>query len=457
MTSPHANHSNIPVPTNKMSSPTISNNKNCISPKILLKPQVTEPDPTTCVDRARKIILQIQSHMRESKNIKTEIKNGVLEKIQLLLALVKEASGTNNNKNPKNKKIEQEKTRETEIRELLNKENSSKEEEKIKENQADKTEINELKNLIEEQTRLLRKEKILLEQNNERMEILGKTLEIHRKEIENKTYASVTAGQTGRQIPIKPTLHSILISSKDETETGDEILKQIKETINAKESDIKIEKIRKAKDRKIILSCSNEEERKKVKEKLQETKHKLNVDDIKNKNPLIIMKGVLVGTKDEDIIKQLKNRHTDIFTNKEEIESKIEIIYKRKVRNPHINHVVIRVIPQIWKKMTQKGFVHIDMLKIKVEDQSPLIQCSMCLGYGHGRKYCPKEIEKEKCSYCSEQHLKINCEIWKAEQTPTCINCVHAKNHQTNHTAFSKECPVRARWEALARASIAYC
>ncbi|KAL4707899.1 hypothetical protein ACJJTC_013690 [Scirpophaga incertulas] len=40
---------------------------------------------------------------------------------------------------------------------------------------------------------------------------------------------------------------------------------------------------------------------------------------------------------------------------------------------------------------------------------------------------------------------------------PECRNCAKAGLEGTNHNAFSRECPVRARWDAIARSTVAYC
>ncbi|XP_050676833.1 uncharacterized protein LOC126973533 [Leptidea sinapis] len=87
------------------------------------------------------------------------------------------------------------------------------------------------------------------------------------------------------------------------------------------------------------------------------------------------------------------------------------------------------VSPQIWKRVTENGQLHIDIQRIQVEDQSPLLQCTRCLGYGHGKRFCKEEVD----------------------------SCSHSKADINDHNAFSQSCPVRKQWDDLARSSVAYC
>lgn len=268
------------------------------------------------------------------------------------------------------------------------------------------------------------------------------------------TYANVASTAPGRRGPERIALHSVVVSAKDKTISGDEVLSQIRETINAKEGWIKVDRVRKAKDRKVIVGCSTEEGRQKIKERLGKAGDRLQVEDIQNKDPLLILRDVLQYNSDEDIKSALRNQNRSLFQDIGN-EDRLEIRFRRKSRNPHANHVVIRVSPKLWLRMTEAEAVHIDLQKIRVADFSPLVQCSLCLGYGHGRRFCKDTVAK--CSHCGGPHMKLECADWLANVTPKCCNCTLAKMDQTDHNAFSQECPVRRKWDTLARASIAYC
>ena len=67
------------------------------------------------------------------------------------------------------------------------------------------------------------------------MEELKEVVERRRESLEKTTYAGVTAGETKRVSPQPAALHSIVVSSKNEIDTGEEVLAQIREVVKAKD------------------------------------------------------------------------------------------------------------------------------------------------------------------------------------------------------------------------------
>ncbi|CAH2086403.1 unnamed protein product [Euphydryas editha] len=125
------------------------------------------------------------------------------------------------------------------------------------------------------------------------------------------------------------------------------------------------------------------------------------------------------------------------------------------MRNPHTVHVVIGTSPTLWSRITGMGSVHVDLQRVRAEDQSPLVQCTRCLGYGHSKKFCKEPADG--CSHCGGLHHKAECAEWVAGVPPTCRNCKKAKLESFEHNAFSSSCPVRKRWDELARSAVSYC
>lgn len=190
------------------------------------------------------------------------------------------------------------------------------------------------------------------------------------------TCASVAANNPAE----RAALHSIIVTSEDETEKGEDVLEKVREAVDAKEGWVRIEKVRKAKDRKIILSCRTEEERGKIKERIEGAGKRLTCQEVANKDPLLILKDVLLINNDGDVLKAIKNQNQNIFRGIDQKDDRVEIKYRRKARNPFTGHIVLSVSPAIWKRATEAGTMHIDLQRIRVEDQSPLVQCTRCLG-----------------------------------------------------------------------------
>lgn len=157
----------------------------------------------------------------------------------------------------------------------------------------------------------------------------------------------------------------------------------------------------------------------------------------------------------EDILKSLRAQNKQVFKDIKEDDIRMELKYRRKTRNPLTSHIVMKVSPQVWKNVTDTELVHVDMQRVRAMDQSPLIQCSRCLGYGHTRKLCVETIDV--CSHCGGPHLRAECQEWHSGAEPNCKNCARAKLEKREHNAFSAECPIKRKWEAIARSATAYC
>ncbi|GBP61695.1 hypothetical protein EVAR_43633_1 [Eumeta japonica] len=171
--------------------------------------------------------------------------------------------------------------------------------------------------------------------------------------------------------------------------------------------------------------------------------------------PLVIIRDVLKVNSDEQIIESLKrqNGHTTEGLDWGKVEARVR--YRRRARNPLECHPVLEVSPALYTRLIKAGFVYVGLQRRPVWDQSPLVQCSRCLGFGHSKKYC-RELN-DKCAHCGGDHTGPLCPGRKAAQPPKCINCTRAGCEDVAHSAFSQECGVRTKWDAIARTKVAYC
>lgn len=181
----------------------------------------------------------------------------------------------------------------------------------------------------------------------------------------------------------------------------------------------------------------------------------LKVDEAKNRDPLIVLKNLMSHNTDDDIKSALIDQNTHILHDLSDDIKTATVRYRRRARNPLESHVVLQVSPRLWQRLTEAGRVYIDVQRVRVEDQSPLVQCSICLAYGHGTKLCGEK--EQTCHHCGELHLVAECPNKKAGKQQSCINCRRAKNETDSHAVHSSTCLVRMKWDALARTSTAYC
>lgn len=369
---------------------------------------------------AKAVLMKAKMNLNNSKNTKTEIKIHVTEAIEKLYCLVKEA--------------EEDREYHRYHGEHINTEESHKE----------TMDPASFEVYIEH-----------IKQNNIKMQALKETLDRHHETMERNTYASVVV-KGSRKIPEeRVNLHSVVITSRNENDSGEVVLDKVRKVIDAKEGWIQVDRVRKAKDRKIVLSCRNENDRKKIRERIEETGDQLVAEDIRNKDPLLVLRDVLTINSDEDVLKALTNQNKDLFSDLQHGEDRLQIKYRKRARNIHTNHVVISTSPTIWNRAISAGTVRIDLQRIRVADQSPLTQCTRCLGYGHSKRFCKETVDL--CSHCGGPHQRSHCSDHQTGKVPSCVNCERAKVATKNHNAFSEECTVRGKWDALARLSVAYC
>lgn len=405
----------------------------------------TPPPSPKYADRtaeARACLVTAKLHLKNSKNIKTEIKNEVTKALDRLYRLVKEAevelgkeAGKETGKSPKTD------TNKPEQKQKLS----------INENSCQQIQIDHsrITKALEEHAKQMAENSLKMEELKAQMQEQSEVI----RQMPMATYASVAAAQGPRQG--RNTLHSVVVSSSNESETGEAILSRVREAVDAKEGWVTVERVRKAKDRKVIMGFGTKQERDKVKDRLSRRTADLVVEDIRNKDPLLVLKNVLTINSDEDVVRALRNQNKELFRGLGEGDDRIEVKFRKRARNPHQNHVVVGTSPGIWRKAIDLGSLHIDLQRIVVEDQTPLVQCTRCLGYGHGKRFCKEPADA--CSHCGGPHLRVECADWLAGAQPKCRNCTRQGLENAEHNAFSEECPVRKKWDLLARSAVAYC
>ncbi|KAJ2942166.1 hypothetical protein O0L34_g11087 [Tuta absoluta] len=408
--------------------------------------------------KANKLVQEAKSQMEQSGNIKGSIKTTVLKKISELydivmrlaesretlqrnLELLKlEKERAKNLPTPLQNKLEPETTHTTPITTELVKYLISKLEDHT-------NSLAECKEKLEDH------KKSLSDCKEHTTTLTGRLKDITTGQL--LTYAQAASTTNKRPLRLQEPLHLVIISSSEAEDTSGGIINKIRTAVDAKQTGLKVDRVRKAKDQKVVLGCKTKEELKKVADRIKSIGKDLNVEEAKNKDPLIIIKDVFNYNSDEDILLFLKNQNKHLLEGIPAEDLRLVPKYRRRTRNEHQSHIVVQVSPRVWSSLTSIGRIHIDLQRVKVEDQSPLVQCSRCLGYGHGRKHCTETADI--CSHCGGPHMKADCEEWLAHTLPTCRNCLKADLERKDHNAFDSNCPVRKRWDALARSSVAYC
>lgn len=280
---------------------------------------------------------------------------------------------------------------------------------------------------------------------------LSQVDEVKARKPKVQTYAQIAAA-----IPTPRPNHTLIVSSADPNKTGEHIIETIRQALDNQQTGARVDRVRKARNQKVVLSCGTKEDLALVKHQVGANKG-LKVEIARTTNPLIKIKDVLAYHKDEQIIEHLKAKNKEIFEGIEKKDDLIRVRYRKKARNALECHPVLELSPVLYKRFIEAGMVYIGIQRRPVEDQSPLVQCARCLGYGHTKAVCREDADL--CSYCGGAHSWEKCHRRQEGTAPSCKNCIRAQNTSTSqaHPAYSTDCPERQKWDAIARSRISYC
>lgn len=415
------------------------------SPNITFTKSVSSPSASPKVaDEAKRIYQSALAQLDASGNIKSTIKVSVKSILKRLYNMVVQLE-----KEPEKKKGKTTRKDETaKPKETRNGKEEEEEEPQQKVTNKDlMDEIKAVRDLVRGNARQEKVEEISREIRSEVKEV-KELIKDSTEQTGRGTYAEVTSG------PARRALHTLVVSSEEAGDSSHDIIGKIRAAVDARTTGIRVDRVRRGKDQKVIIGCEKREEMERVRERLERPEIKLNTEKKANKDPLVVFKDVMEDA-DDKILQAIKIQNRHVFEDIPDEEIRMQIRYKKKTRNPLQSHVVMSVSPRVWINLTREGFAHVDLQRVRVLDQSPLVQCTRCLKFGHGKRLCTETADL--CSHCGEPHMRSECPAYKAYVPPSCHNCVLAKNDKAHHNAFDVTCPVRVRWDELARSSVAYC
>ena len=216
-----------------------------------------------------------------------------------------------------------------------------------------------------------------------------------------------------------PPLHSLIVSSDDGNDTSSTVVDKIRIAVDARQTGIRVVKVRKTKDQKVVIGCRTRGELEVVKNRLGGSAAGLKIQEAVNRDPLVMLADVLSYNTDDDVARAILKQNQHLLGELKKEEVRVAVKYRKRARSPHECHVVVQVSPPVWQILTRAGRAHIDLQRVRVYDQTPLVQCTKCLGFGHGRKYCTGK--DDLCSHCGDAHLRAECPSlpWWSEELAT--------------------------------------
>ncbi|CAH2083700.1 unnamed protein product [Euphydryas editha] len=195
----------------------------------------------------------------------------------------------------------------------------------------------------------------------------------------------------------------------------------------------------------------------KIRDTVKDALEKINVREPTNQDPLVCVRGVLACFSNEEIVDHIRAQNGHILDGVDKASLRMKVRYRKRARNPLECNPVIELSPELWKRFTKNQKIYVGFGRCSVEDQSPLVQCLKCLGYGHTKALCKEQ--KDVCSHCGGEHTGRDCPSKAKNEPPKCVNCTRAKKNSSDlvHTAYSMECQERQKWDGIARSRVQYC
>ncbi|CAH2091713.1 unnamed protein product [Euphydryas editha] len=269
-----------------------------------------------------------------------------------------------------------------------------------------------------------------------------------------RTFAQVAAKP--RPEHLQQPNHTLIISSSNPKATSENVMSKIRSTLDLKKCGAKVERVRKARDQKVVMRCASKEDMAIIKGQVQGNKE-LTVREPTNQDPLVCVRGVLACFSNEEIVDHIRAQNGHILDGVDKASLRMKVRYRKRARNPLECNPVIELSPELWKRFTKNQKIYVGFGRCSVEDQSPLVQCLKCLGYGHTKALCKEQ--KDVCSHCGGEHTGRDCPSKAKNEPPKCVNCTRAKKNSSDlvHTAYSMECQERQKWDGIARSRVQYC
>lgn len=191
----------------------------------------------------------------------------------------------------------------------------------------------------------------------------------------------------------------------------------------------------------VIVLCNDEQSVKEIRKTLEENSdNKYEVNEPKTSLPIF----TVVGFDEE--YSNVENFKTAAVTQNDDIfqtESPLNIL-DFKINKNGIRTVKIETDLKTFRRVMSNQRLRIGWNSCKVYEYVNVVRCYKCSEYGHIANDCTSKVDV--CAKCAGNHKIQEC----TNENAQCVNCLKLNkdlklNVDTNHTAFSIQCPVLQR------------
>lgn len=243
---------------------------------------------------------------------------------------------------------------------------------------------------------------------------------------------------------VKDDYETILLKpDKDcDNRNNEELKKDVMCKLNETSKKLKIRNIRQMKQKGIIVQVSSKKDVDLI-QKSDLGSIGLKIEKPKKVNPSIIIYDVEKEYTKEALLENFINKNLDqnVIDNFSETKKEIEFRHCFKAKDDRVNWIV-QIPKEIYNVLLSKGKIYMMWRIYRIKEFLNTVRCFKCHGHGHIAKYC--NAPDQLCEFCgSKEHSRENC---TKKENPVCINCMRSKRKDINHNVKSKECPEYLRY-----------
>lgn len=241
--------------------------------------------------------------------------------------------------------------------------------------------------------------------------------------------------------------YGLIVESINPQHSYGDVIDSLRRSVDVVSLGVGVKSLRRIRRGRVVADCATPEERKVLGDAIKASNTGLSAMDAPKRRPLLRLIGVAHHLTDERVGEALLSQNGGLLGDVPEQQRSARVVRRVKGRTGERSNVVVEVSSQIWKAL-QGTKVRIGYQMVSAVDQSPVMQCYRCMGFGHRATECQGN---PTCGYCSGGHDTRTCT--QRDHAPKCANCGEA----AGHPAYSGDCPVWQRWDRIARAGVNYC
>lgn len=229
-----------------------------------------------------------------------------------------------------------------------------------------------------------------------------------------------------KDIQERPPVKKLIIVPQESTDIR-EINDVLRQELKKEEVRPKIFKTKITKNNNIELQTT-EVEAKKLSDLLKTKKEKLNIIDPDGRKMKILLLRVPSDITKEDLDKEL--RYHNYFT-----QNKFEIIKSMFAKNKRYQNWIIEASARDCRNLKRLKTIQIYIDKVRIEFYIRVLRCTNCQALNdHPTSKCTYQTV---CAKCTGLHPTKDCD----KNFINCINCQRYQYDETNHEAYSLNCP----------------